>query len=242
MTACRECGQVPGPGTQFCTRCGAVLRPPDAVSPLYAPVPPAAPSRQGVLAAVVAGVAALAVVALFAMFALFGKTTTPGGPVAADGYVPPVSTPSEVTEYTTEDPTTPSPQPVPADPSTALDELNLQVEANRANVEALVDQWVPQLSAKRPGLVANGITYDYEEILGDFRTTQARYPDALLLYSGAYSSFKYGDFWITVMPLPHADGASANSWCDGQGIHPDDCYAKMISHTVHYEGATVLRK
>jgi hypothetical protein len=195
-----------------------------------------------VLAAVAACVVALAVVGLFATFALFGKTTTPGGPVAADEYVPPVAAPSEVTESTTQDPTTPSPQPVPADPATALDELNLQVEADRADVEVLVDQWVPQLSAKRPGLVANGITYDYDEILADFRATQARYPDALLLYSGEYSSFKYGDFWITVMPLPHSDGPAANSWCDGQGIGPDDCYAKMISHTVNYDGATVLRR
>jgi hypothetical protein len=227
-----------------------VLRPPDAVSPYsdpyapaqYSPVPPAAPSRQGALAAVAAGVVALAVVGLVATFALFGKTTTPGGPVAADEYVPPVAAPSEVTESTTQDPTTPSPQPVPADPATALDELNLQVEADRADAEALVDRWVPQLSAKRPGLVANGVTYDHDEILADFRATQTRYPDALLLYSGEYSSFKNGDFWITVMPLPHADGPAANSWCDGQGIGPDDCYAKMISHTVGYDAATLLRK
>ena len=31
---------------------------------------------------------------------------------------------------------------------------------------------------------------------------------------------------ITVMPLPHADGPAANSWCDGQGIGPDDCLAR----------------
>jgi hypothetical protein len=206
-------------------------------------------SRSGVIGALCATVTVLAMIAAVA---LFGKTTTTAGvPVADPAYRPPVEEPVEpVPEPAPENPfpssepalETPLPvTPGPAPGDTALAELNAQLAADRPAVEALVGWWVPQLSAKRPGLKAKGITYDHVEILRDFREIQARHPDALLLFSGEYSSFKYGDFWITVVPSPYGTGAAANTWCDGRHIPADDCYAKMISHTVGYDGATVLR-
>jgi hypothetical protein len=233
--------------------------PPHAPAPLpYLSMPPvpgpppvrSGQSRNAVLGVVAAGVTVLAVVATIAFF---NRSTTSGDASAAT-YQQPVAAPTDVTEYTPDElpatdlPTeteteTPTAEPTaPAvDLPTALAELRLQLDADRPMAEALVDQWVPQLSAKRPGLVVNGVNYNYLEILRDFRQTQARYPDALLLFSGEYSSFKYGNFWITVVPRPQYDGASANVWCDGEGIGPDDCYAKMISHTEDYDGATLLR-
>jgi hypothetical protein len=199
-------------------------------------------SRSGVIGALCATVAVLAMIAAGVVF---GKTTTTAGtPVADPAYRPPAEEPILVNPSPTSDPALEEPAPVtpePPDADTALAELNALLAADRPAVEALVGWWVPQLSAKRPGLQAKGITYDHVEILRDFREIQAQYPDALLLFSGEYSSFKYGDFWITVAPSPYESGAAANSWCDGWQIPADDCYAKLISHTVGYDGATVLR-
>ena len=199
-------------------------------------------SRSGVIGALCATVAVLAVVAAVA---LSGRTTTTAGtPVVDPAYRPPADVSGPVNPGPTNDPAQEEPAPVtpePAPADTALAELNALRAADRPAVEALVGWWVPQLSAKRPGLRAKGITYDYVEILRDFREIQAQHPDALLLFSGEYSTFKYGDFWITVVPSPYDRGASANSWCDGWQIPADDCYAKLISHTVGYDGATVLR-
>jgi hypothetical protein len=231
MGTCHQCGLPVGPGARFCTGCGT------AVS---ASVPR---SPAGVIAALGASVTVLAGVAAFVVFAKPGVVA--GIPTADPDFRPVVAVPvpdgADESVPTPED--TPTVEPVePVDPlDAALAELQLIRDADRAMVESLVGQWVPQLSAKRPGMVVHGVTYDYVEILRDYRATQARYPDALLLYSGEYSSFRYDDFWITIEPLPHDDGPSANGWCDGQGIPVDDCYAKMISHTVGYEGATLLR-
>ncbi|HEY7594781.1 MAG TPA: hypothetical protein VH969_16635 [Actinophytocola sp.] len=203
-------------------------------------------SRGTLVGAVCATAVVLVVLATVAAVALFGKpTATAGAPVPDPDHRAAVTVPAPpgsdkpAPTPTTGEPTTREPEPNDAD--AALAELKGQADDDRQAVEALDDLWVPQLSAKRPGLVAKGVRYDYVEILRDFRTTQDRYPEALLLYSGDYSSFRYGDFWITIEPLPYADGVSANGWCDGQGIPVDDCYAKMISHTVGYEGATLLR-
>lgn len=206
---------------------------------MYTAVPNNARKSRGTLVgALCAGAVVLVVLAAVAAVALFGKpTTTAGAPVPdPDHQVAESAAPSTEPPATEE-----KPAPEPNDADAALAELQGLVDADRPEVETLAELWVPQLSAKRPGLVVNGVRYDYVEILRDFRTTQARYPEALLLYSGDYSSFKYGDFWITIEPLPFTDGESANGWCDGQGIPVDDCYAKMISHTVGYEGATLLR-
>lgn len=226
MATCHRCGRPATPGTGFCTGCGTVL--------------PAAGSRAGVVAAVFVTVAVLAVVAAFALFTK--PAATAGAPVADPDFRPTVTV---AAPPSSDQPARPLPEeqppPSPDAADTALAELQVILDADRPIVETLVGQWVPQLSAKRPGMVVEDVTYDHVEILRDFRATQARYPDALLLFSGEYSSFKHGDFWITVEPLPHFDGQSANAWCDGEGIPVDDCYAKMISHTVGYEGATMLR-
>lgn len=227
MGTCHQCGLPVGPGARFCTGCGAAV----SVS--------TPPTHAGVIGALSATLTVLAGVAAFVVFAKPGVIA--GTPMADPDFRPAVNIPAPsssdepVTIPTPED--TPTAEPV----DSALAELQLIRDADRPIAESLVGQWVPQLSAKRPGMVVDGVTYDYVEILRDYRATQARYPDALLLFSGEYTSFKYGDFWITIEPLPYYDGPSANTWCDEQGIPFDDCYAKMISHTVGYEGATKLR-
>ena len=128
-----------------------------------------------------------------------------------------------------------------AGPDEALAALRARVAADRTAVEALVGYWVPQLSSKRPGIVDKGITYGHEEIWLDFTALSTRYPGARLLWSGDFTSFKFPDFWITVMPVPYGDGDGANSWCDAQAIPVDDCYAKRLAHSGSYEGSTLHR-
>lgn len=241
MSTCRECGHRGRPSARFCTQCGATVQPvlaqpaarPDAA---YVPTPRPVPVRSngsgrrrgpfGLTAALAAG---LAIVAVVAVVAVFGNVSRAANPSPA-----PLYPPANATD--TYPPTT-----TPTDAVSAKEELDRQVAEDRPAVEALVGQWIPQLSAKRPGLVVHGITFDHLEVLRDFHALQSRYPEVLLLYSGEYSSFRYGDFWITVMPLPQPDGESANAWCDGQAIGPDDCYAKLISHTAGYQDSTLHR-
>jgi hypothetical protein len=199
----------------------------------------------GIAAAVVAGVSIVVAAVVFGSLASTSRTgaaTYPPAPDASGYYPEPPAGVSAPYPTTTTPPTTTTTEPAePVDDAGAREQLELQVSMDRPAVEALVGQWVPQLSAKRPGLVVHGVTFDHLAILRDFQALQARYPEVLLLYSGEYSSYRYGDFWITVMPLPQPIGEYANAWCDGQGIGPDDCYAKLVSHTSGYQESTLYR-
>jgi len=95
-----------------------------------------------------------------------------------------VGTPTDLATTTTE----------AVDDVSARAELDRQVASDRSDVEALVGQWIPQLSAKQPGLVVNGTTFDHLAVLRDFHALRARYPEVLLLYSGEYSGYRFGDF------------------------------------------------
>ncbi|QFU90771.1 hypothetical protein [Amycolatopsis sp. YIM 10] len=125
---------------------------------------------------------------------------------------------------------------------TALSLLQRQLVVDRDAVSALVGYWVPQLSAKQPGLVVRGETFDHRRIWQDYLANKQSYPGALLLWSGDFRSFKHPDFWITVVPERFATGEAANGWCVDQGIDKDDCYAKRLAYSGGYEGNTLVRK
>ncbi|UJW30837.1 hypothetical protein L3Q67_37450 [Saccharothrix sp. AJ9571] len=151
----------------------------------------------------------------------------------APGYAPPATT------TTTTAPRATTTQPTR---NSALSLLSAQVEEDRAQVSGLVGYWMPQLSSKRPGLVVRGVTQDHDSIWADHQANKSRYPAALLLWSGDFDSFKYPDFWITVVPERFATGVAANEWCGTQGIGKDDCYAKRLAHSGGYAGNTLNRK
>ncbi len=129
----------------------------------------------------------------------------------------------------------------PSDEAAAQTTLEQQVATDRTSAEALADRWVPQLSSKNDGLVADGTTYDRRAIWADFTTTRQAYPSALLLWSGDYSSFTKGDFWITVVNTPFTTGAAANAWCAAEHLDADHCFAKLVSHTHGPKGSTLPR-
>ncbi len=145
--------------------------------------------------------------------------------------------PTAPTTVPTTAPTT-APMTAPTSPGRALEQ---QISADRPNAEAVVDYWVPQLSSKRLGTVADGITYGYADILADFRSLDARFPDAVLVRSDDYVSFSRGGFYVTVVAQPFSTPEQANAWCDSYGLAADTCYAKRSSHTDRSAGSTVLR-
>lgn len=120
--------------------------------------------------------------------------------------------------------------------------LDDEVARDKAAAEQLVDNWVPQLSSKRPGLFADDVTYDYVRIWQNFQQLRESYPTVLLIWSGNYTSFELKDFYVTIVPEPYSDGAAANEWCDGENIDVDNCYAKLLSHTSGPTGTTLLRQ
>lgn len=129
----------------------------------------------------------------------------------------------------------------PLDASSAKAALDGEVARDQNAAEQLVGHWVPQLSSKRPGLVADGITYDYPQIWANFVQRRAQNPGVLLIWSGNYASYKLSDFYVVILPQPYPDGASANQWCDANGFAPGDCYAKFLSHSGGSNGTSLLR-
>lgn len=135
-------------------------------------------------------------------------------------------------------PTTPSGSLTAGDPAQALQR---QVTADRPRAESLVGQWVPQLGSKAAGLVVNGRTFDEASILADFTVSRSRFPQAILVRSDDYTSFRRGGFWVTLAGQPFATAQEANAWCDQQSLLRDDCFAKRLSHSEGPEGNSLAR-
>jgi hypothetical protein len=106
----------------------------------------------------------------------------------------------------------------------------------------LQNQWVPQISSKKVGLVADGITYDNSAILRDHVKLRQEYSGVRLVRSDDWTTFASPGWWITVVSQPYPLPDMANRWCDSQGIDADNCFAKMISSIYGPPGTTVLRK
>jgi hypothetical protein len=127
-----------------------------------------------------------------------------------------------------------------SDEASAQAALQQEVDNDRPAVEALVGSWVAQLSSKTYGMTVDGTTYDYLQIWNDFESTTEQNPDALLLWSGDYSSFLLPNYWVTIMPTAYSTGEQANSWCSSDGLTAQTCYAKLISHTAGPTGSTLI--
>ncbi|UXA19113.1 PQQ-like beta-propeller repeat protein [Mycobacterium sp. SMC-4] len=135
----------------------------------------------------------------------------------------------------------------PADPqrgddeSASLDALRALANADRPFVtRQLADRWVPQLSSKRPGLVADGIVWNNAETLREHLDLRLRYPEVRLLWSGDWPVFSAPDFWVTIAGVTFADPGGALAWCRDHGFDRDHCYAKLVSTTHPVEGSTAF--
>ncbi|MFI6044578.1 hypothetical protein ACIA8C_23325 [Nocardia sp. NPDC051321] len=117
--------------------------------------------------------------------------------------------------------------------------LQSTAETDRSVVlQNLADRWVPQLSSKRFGLVAEGVTWHHAEILREHLLLRQQYPNVRLLWSGAWSTFNSPDFWITIAGVAYPTPDGAIQWCAEHGFDRDHCYAKLISATHPIEGST----
>ena len=126
-------------------------------------------------------------------------------------------------------------------PATAGEQLDAHVtDGTRIAEEQLSDQWVVQLSAKKPGLEADERTWDEEAILQEFEENQRRHPEAVMLWSGDWSSFRLADFWVTVLAEPYDSPDEALATCTNLGLDRDNCFAKKLSKSEGPEGTTAL--
>ena len=106
----------------------------------------------------------------------------------------------------------------------------------------IANRWVPQVSSKRVGLVAEGKAWTNADILRDHLARRQRFSGARLVWSGQWTTFSAPDFWVTVVGPSLPTAADANRWCDSNGFAADDCFAKFISTFFGVEGTTVYRK
>lgn len=133
----------------------------------------------------------------------------------------------------------PFPVTMPDAESTSGNQLRAIAASDRPMVLAsLADRWVPQVSSKWLGLVAEGRTWTNAAILAEHQRLRQTYPGVRLLWSGDWSTFSGSDYWVTVVgsAFPTPEGALA--WCRSGGFDRDHCFAKLISTTHAVEGST----
>jgi serine/threonine-protein kinase len=116
----------------------------------------------------------------------------------------------------------------PTAPPDPLSVLELTRAGDAAVVESLVGQWVPQVSAKRPGIEDDGIVYQLADIVA-LHQQLATLHGAVLLFSGDYN-YLSGDLWVSIVPRGSPTPEGALQFCIDQGIGRDDCFAKFITH------------
>nr|WP_082956010.1 serine/threonine-protein kinase [Mycobacterium sp. E3339] len=104
----------------------------------------------------------------------------------------------------------------------------------------LADRWVPQISSKRVGIVAEGTVWNNAKILSEHLQLRAQFPEARLLWSADWSTFDAPDFWVTIAGDTFPDAAGALTWCSRKNLDRDHCYAKLVSTTHPVHGSTAF--
>lgn len=126
------------------------------------------------------------------------------------------------------------------DPADSLEGQDLSPEEKLENLkddtwdkyaDELDGEWVVQLSAKNEGMEADGYTWTNEDIVEHFEELHDIYPDAVLLWSGDWSSYNNSDFWVIVRSITYSDSDSALNFCYDEGFGRDDCMAKHLFTT-----------
>ena len=179
---------------------------------------------------------AAAVMICAAIIVVVVMTDTPNGVTSA-----PVSTTVVRTTVTAApEPSSPTPTPTAAPPppqSTAVSRPTEPMSSSlqRLRTQATFDSrigfnagslWVPQLSSKRPGIVDDGIVWDYDEIWQEHLRLRQQY-GAILLWSADWD-LSADDLWVTVATtgFPTADGA--RQWCLNHGRDTWHCFPAQL--------------
>ena len=189
----------------------------------------------------VSGITAGALV-IAAVIVLVTSLTKPATPTNPSGY--PTATATATQTVTASALPTTATQTVTAIPDPIDPEQQLRQIANSDHPFVsvrLADRWVPQLSAKRLGVVDQGIVWDNATTLREHLQLRERY-HARLLWSGEWSTFSTSNFWVTVAGITFPTAAGALGWCTSQGFDRDHCFAKIVSTTHPVEGSTAYNR
>ena len=191
-------------------------------------------------------VAAAMIFAGFVTVAMTGRdsvttaaSSTPTPTMVQSGPLPatPIRVPPPVTVTVTPPPRTstvvaappPVPQPQPQSSSTCQLMRAQASQDNSVTAGEAMGYWVPQLSSKRPGLVADAISWDCDSIWAEHTRLRLAY-NANLLWSGDFPNTYHNDnYWVSyaVYLFPTADGAK--QWCVDHGRDvPEHCYPQQI--------------
>lgn len=125
--------------------------------------------------------------------------------------------------------------------------LRARADSDRPFVSAnLSERWVPQISAKRTGLVAPDVdgrvvTWTNTEILAQHQRLRQQYPGTRLIWSDEWNTFDLRGWWVTLAGATFAEPDSANAWCDAMAISADECFAKLVSNSRGPAGTTKYR-
>lgn len=140
----------------------------------------------------------------------------------------------------------------PALPSGAATEaLQLLIDNDSSTLRAAEGRWLPQISAKRPGLTAPSLLgadfpgevhWDAETILAEHLALREKYPDAALLYSGDWSTYDLEDFYVTVVDDRFRTSEAALAWCRDHNLSRDHCLAQIVSDSRGPDGSTKLQR
>ena len=124
----------------------------------------------------------------------------------------------------------------------AADALRAQADADASFIRGqFAEKWVPQLSSKQVGMVADGVTWTNADILREHLQLRMKYPDVRLTWSGDWSSYSRPDFWVTTAGVTFPDSGDALSWCSSKGFDRDHCYAHIVSNSRGPEGTTAFQ-
>lgn len=138
-------------------------------------------------------------------------------------------------------PTHTTAQPPPNMEQVSFARLQRIADEDRSSVATyLADRWIPQISSKRVGIVAKGITWNNQAILDEHLRLRGIYPNVRLLWSGDWSTYDGRNFWVTVVGLQSDNPYDVLGWCTQQGFDRDNCIAKIVSTTHPIEGSTKL--
>ena len=122
----------------------------------------------------------------------------------------------------------PPPQPVPVATSCQLlrNQANTDYSVTRLQVTGY---WVPQLSSKQPGLVADGITWDCDSIWSEHVQLRSAY-NANLMWSGDFPhTYGHDDYWVSYAAYTFDTAEGARQWCIDHGRDvPEHCYPVQI--------------
>lgn len=134
-------------------------------------------------------------------------------------------------------PTTGQQDPAPGqhltqDPSDLVDSTKWIVQDSEPIADSTIGSWILQLGA-------------FEDPMGAMkRFTNVQLEglsNVIMVWSADYTSFKYSNNYVVMVPQTFATAAEANSWCDSQGFASGDCFAKRLSHTDGPQGNNVDR-